>query len=145
MFDPTPTTPPPHHRTTPPPHHHTNPASPTTPPSYHHHPTTLPPYYPTNPSPDTQQAKEVRKCKKYKNGFITDPFTLTPEHVVADVQRIKETYGFAGIPITEDGKMGSKLVGMYRLGGGWWVVGGFWHDGLGNLSSCIPRPKSLVT
>eukprot|EP00618_Florenciella_parvula_P001088 CAMPEP_0119467862 /NCGR_PEP_ID=MMETSP1344-20130328/1862_1 /TAXON_ID=236787 /ORGANISM="Florenciella parvula, Strain CCMP2471" /LENGTH=544 /DNA_ID=CAMNT_0007500271 /DNA_START=57 /DNA_END=1691 /DNA_ORIENTATION=+ len=59
-----------------------------------------------------EQAKEVRKCKKYKNGFITDPFTLTPEHVVADVQRIKETYGFAGIPITEDGKMGSKLVGM---------------------------------
>lgn len=58
------------------------------------------------------QAAEVRKVKKFKNGFITDPVCLSPEHTVADVINIKHTLGYSGIPITEDGKMGSKLVGI---------------------------------
>uniref|UniRef100_A0AAY5F0V1 IMP dehydrogenase n=1 Tax=Electrophorus electricus TaxID=8005 RepID=A0AAY5F0V1_ELEEL len=45
------------------------------------------------------QANEVRKVKKFEQGFIADP--------VAKVR-----HGFSGIPVTETGKMGSKLVGI---------------------------------
>lgn len=59
-----------------------------------------------------EQANEVRLVKKFKNGFITDPACLAPSNTVADVDLIKEKFGYSGIPITEDGKMGSKLVGI---------------------------------
>ncbi|KAH9257076.1 inosine-5'-monophosphate dehydrogenase [Batrachochytrium salamandrivorans] len=59
-----------------------------------------------------QQALEVRKVKRFKNGFITEPLVLSPDNTVNDVRKIKREFGFGGIPITEDGKLGSKLVGM---------------------------------
>ena len=59
-----------------------------------------------------EQAAEVRAVKRFKNGFITDPLVLSPTHTIADVDEIKEKYGFSGIPITSDGKMGSRLVGF---------------------------------
>ena len=37
---------------------------------------------------------------------------LLPWRSVADVQRNKAQQGFAGIPVTADGKLGSVLVGM---------------------------------
>lgn len=58
------------------------------------------------------QAAEVLKVKKFKNGFITDPVCLSPQHTLKDVFKIKATQGYSGIPITQDGKMGSKLVGI---------------------------------
>ena len=61
---------------------------------------------------EEEQANEVRLVKKYKNGFITDPACLSPEDTVADVDRLKEKYGYSGIPITVDGKLGSRLVGI---------------------------------
>lgn len=59
-----------------------------------------------------EQAAEVLKVKKFKNGFITDPVCLSPQDTAADVLRIKQELGYSGIPITQDGKMGSKLVGI---------------------------------
>ena len=50
--------------------------------------------------------------KKYKNGFITDPACLSPTSKIAEVDKLKEAYGYSGIPVTIDGKMGSKLVGI---------------------------------
>ena len=59
-----------------------------------------------------QQAQEIRKVKRFKNGFINDPLCMTKDHTVGDVLNVKRTYGFSGIPITEDGKIGSKLIGI---------------------------------
>jgi len=62
--------------------------------------------------PPEYQAEEVSKVKKYQHGFVLDPIVLGPEHVVKDVSDVKKKHGFTGIPITENGKMGSKLVGI---------------------------------
>lgn len=59
-----------------------------------------------------EQVKEVRRVKRFENGFITDPVVLSPNHTIRDVDALKEAYGFSGIPITEDGTLNSKLVGI---------------------------------
>ncbi|EGF79240.1 hypothetical protein BATDEDRAFT_12346 [Batrachochytrium dendrobatidis JAM81] len=62
--------------------------------------------------PIEEQCDMVRKVKKFENGFITDPKCLSPSHNVQDVLDIKRKFGFCGIPITADGKMGSLLLGI---------------------------------
>jgi IMP dehydrogenase len=59
-----------------------------------------------------EQVAEVKKVKRFKNGFITDPVVLRPDDKVSDIDAIKVKYGFSGVPITETGRMGAKLVGI---------------------------------
>lgn len=59
-----------------------------------------------------EQAEMVKKVKKFRQGFINDPVVFTPTHTVADVLAVKKKQGFCGIPVTDSGKMGGKLLGI---------------------------------
>ena len=54
----------------------------------------------SNMSPE-EQATEVRKVKRFRNGLIMNPITLLPTAAVSDVDAIKERHGFSGIPVTD--------------------------------------------
>ncbi len=54
------------------------------------------------------QADEVDKVKRSENGVITDPFYLSPEHTLADANKLMAKFRISGVPITE----GKKLVGI---------------------------------
>ncbi|PGH05512.1 inosine-5'-monophosphate dehydrogenase [Polytolypa hystricis UAMH7299] len=58
------------------------------------------------------QAEMVRKVKRYENGFISDPVVLSPTSTVADAKELKAKWGFGGFPVTENGTLRSKLVGI---------------------------------
>jgi IMP dehydrogenase len=64
-----------------------------------------------NCSPDAQ-ADMVRKVKRYENGFILDPVVIDRNTTVGEAIALKEKWGFGGFPVTEDGKLGSKLLGI---------------------------------
>lgn len=55
-----------------------------------------------------QQAEEVDKVKRSENGVITDPFSLTPDHTLADADALMAKFRISGVPITE----GRRLVGI---------------------------------
>ena len=59
-----------------------------------------------------EQATLVRAVKRFENGFISSPICLPPSATCEDVLRKKEECGFSGFPVTEDGKLGSRLVGI---------------------------------
>ncbi len=54
------------------------------------------------------QAEEVDKVKRSENGVITDPFSLTPDHTLADADNLMAKFRISGVPVTE----GRKLVGI---------------------------------
>ena len=54
------------------------------------------------------QAEMVDRVKRSENGVITDPFSLTAEHTLADAEDLMHKYRISGVPITE----GRKLVGI---------------------------------
>ncbi len=55
-----------------------------------------------------QQAEEVDKVKRSEFGVISDPFSLSPEHTLADADKLMAKFRISGVPITENG----KLVGI---------------------------------
>ena len=55
-----------------------------------------------------EQAEEVDKVKRSENGVITDPFSLSEEHTLADADELMGKYRISGVPITR----GKKLVGI---------------------------------
>ncbi len=55
-----------------------------------------------------EQASQVDKVKRSEHGVITDPFFLSPEHLIADAKALMARYRISGVPITK----GSRLVGI---------------------------------
>ena len=54
------------------------------------------------------QAAQVDKVKRSEHGVITDPFFLSPNHLIQDAENLMARYKISGVPICE----GGKLVGI---------------------------------
>jgi len=59
-----------------------------------------------------EQAEMIRKVKRFENGFILDPIVISPKTTVGEVRALKAEWGFGGYPVTEDGTLRSKLIGI---------------------------------
>ncbi|MFD3261939.1 IMP dehydrogenase [Paenibacillus lentus] len=59
--------------------------------------------------PVEQQAEEVDRVKRSESGVITNPFSLTPEHLVSDAEELMGKYRISGVPIVNSEQ---KLVGI---------------------------------
>jgi IMP dehydrogenase len=59
-----------------------------------------------------EQVQEILMVKRFKNGFVQNPVTLSPEHSIDDVVHIKNNRGYSTIPITEEGEPHGKLLGL---------------------------------
>lgn len=55
------------------------------------------------------QAAQVDKVKRSEHGVITDPFYLSPHHLIADAKALMARYHISGVPITDEN---NKLVGI---------------------------------
>ncbi|MBR3872853.1 MAG: IMP dehydrogenase [Clostridia bacterium] len=55
-----------------------------------------------------EQATQVDKVKRSEHGVITDPFFLSPDHLIRDAEVLMARYRISGVPITR----GKKLVGI---------------------------------
>lgn len=59
-----------------------------------------------------EQAMHVERVKRFESGFIVEPKVLGPENTIEDLERIRDKYGFCGVPITEDGTRNTRLIGI---------------------------------
>ncbi|GAB7350818.1 hypothetical protein MBLNU459_g1353t1 [Dothideomycetes sp. NU459] len=85
------------------------------------------------------QAEMVRKVKRYENGFILDPVVISPQTTVGEAIALKEKWGFGGFPVTENGKLGSKLLGIVT------PRDTQFHDNHSDNVTAIMSSKDLVT
>ena len=59
-----------------------------------------------------EQIEEVERVKRFEAGFVFGPIVLSPQNNIGDVYNISKKYGFFSLPITENGTLNSKLVGI---------------------------------
>lgn len=59
--------------------------------------------------PIEKQADEVNRVKRSENGVITNPFFLSPDHLVSDAEVLMGKYRISGVPIVDENE---KLVGI---------------------------------
>ena len=53
-----------------------------------------------------EQATQVDKVKRSEHGVITDPFFLSPDHLIRDAEALMGKYRISGVPIVdEDGRL----------------------------------------
>lgn len=56
-----------------------------------------------------EQVSEVAKVKRYCNGFIMDPITVSPDQTVSEILQLQSRHHFSGFPVVDDD---GKLLGM---------------------------------
>ena len=56
-----------------------------------------------------QQAEEVDRVKRSESGVITNPFSLSPEHTVAEADKLMGKFRISGVPIVDEN---NKLIGI---------------------------------
>ncbi len=55
-----------------------------------------------------EQARQVRRVKKFESGIISDPITVTPDTSIRDVLTLTRAHGISGVPVVA----GSRLMGI---------------------------------
>ena len=62
------------------------------------------------------QAKEIRRVKRFVSGTVYNPVTLRPDQTLADAKALMERYRITGFPVVGEG---GKVVGIVtRLSSG---------------------------
>lgn len=56
-----------------------------------------------------EQAREVRRVKRFESGIVYNPVTLTPDQTLADAKALTERYGFTGFPVVDEKR---RVVGI---------------------------------
>ncbi|MCG7410671.1 IMP dehydrogenase [Paenibacillus sp. ACRRX] len=59
--------------------------------------------------PIEKQAEEVDRVKRSESGVITNPFSLSPDHTVAEADKLMGKFRISGVPIVDEN---NKLVGI---------------------------------
>ncbi|WP_068114830.1 IMP dehydrogenase [Tropicimonas marinistellae] len=49
-----------------------------------------------------EQARQVRRVKRFESGVVYNPVTLTPEQTLADAKDLQERYNITGFPVVDD-------------------------------------------
>ena len=50
-----------------------------------------------------EQARQVRRVKRFESGIVYNPVTLTPEQTLADAKVLQERYRVTGFPVVQRG------------------------------------------
>ncbi|MEL6551306.1 MAG: IMP dehydrogenase [Pseudomonadota bacterium] len=56
-----------------------------------------------------EQAREVRRVKRFESGIVFNPVTLRPDQTKADAKALTERYGFTGFPVIDEKR---RVVGI---------------------------------
>ena len=56
-----------------------------------------------------EQAREVRRVKRFVSGIVYNPITLTPDQTLGDAKALQERYRVTGFPVVDEA---GKLVGI---------------------------------
>jgi IMP dehydrogenase len=49
-----------------------------------------------------EQAREVRRVKRFESGIVYNPVTLRPDQTLGDARMLTERYGFTGFPVIDE-------------------------------------------
>ncbi|MEM6824368.1 MAG: IMP dehydrogenase [Pseudomonadota bacterium] len=56
-----------------------------------------------------EQAREVRRVKRFESGIVYNPVTLTPDQTLADAKALIQRYNFTGFPVVDGA---GRVVGI---------------------------------
>ncbi|ETX14655.1 inosine-5`-monophosphate dehydrogenase [Roseivivax halodurans JCM 10272] len=56
-----------------------------------------------------EQARQVRRVKRFESGIVYNPVTLTPNQTLGDARALTERYGFTGFPVVDEQR---RVVGI---------------------------------